>query len=121
MEMIQQAIINGVISVLVVVIGVLASGLRRYIVDKSNELRASKDNKEIEVARTLAMVTVQATEQIYNTLHGKQKLNKAIEMFFHALDQRGIAISQTDAQTLIESAVKEMNDTYDVVLDELTK
>lgn len=62
-----------------------------------------------EQKRHFAKVAVQAVEQIYQNLHGEEKLEKAIDYITVLLGDAGIEVSNLEMRMLVESAVKEMN------------
>lgn len=67
----------------------------------------TKEKKEI------AKEVVQFTEQVYKTLHGKEKLMKAMEAMSDMLAEKGIFITELEMQVLIESAVAEFNKAFE--------
>lgn len=121
MNQLQEAIVNGVVGVLVVVIGLAFSGLRQVIAEKAQALRATKKANELAIIMSLATTAVQAVEQMFNTLKGEAKAKEAVNMLIDEAAKRGIFIGDDQARRLIESAVKEMNETKHLVYDELTK
>lgn len=52
---------------------------------------------------------VNAAEQIYKELKGKEKLEKVKENIVAMLNEKGLTISELEMDMLIESAVAEMN------------
>lgn len=62
--------------------------------------------------QTVARIVVQAVEQMYKSLHGDDKLNKALEMMSSLLAEKNIKISAEEMRVLIESAVGEFNDNF---------
>ena len=121
MNQLQEAIVNGVVGVLVVVIGLAFSGLRQVIAEKAQALRATKKASELAIIMSLATTAVQAVEQMFDTLKGEAKAREAVNMLVDEAGKRGIFVSDDQARRLIESAVKEMNETKHLVYDELTK
>lgn len=55
---------------------------------------------------------VNFVEQVYRDIHGQDKLNMAIKYATQLLDEKGIPITETELYTLIEAAVKAMNDSF---------
>ena len=49
--------------------------------------------------------TVKYVEQVYKDIHGEEKLEKAKEKALEWLNEKGIKISETELEILIESAV----------------
>lgn len=66
------------------------------------------DKTKREVAKTC----VNATEQIYKNLHGKEKYNKCVEAISEMLAEKDIKISELEIKMLIESAVNELNNVF---------
>lgn len=60
--------------------------------------------------RNIAKICVNFVEQVYTELHGDAKLNIAIKYATIILTEKGIPINETELRTLLEAAVKEMND-----------
>lgn len=56
--------------------------------------------------------TVRYVEQIYKDLHGSKKLEKAKEKAGVWLKEKGITISDTELEILIEASVNEFNDSF---------
>ncbi len=80
-------------------LGIVAKQLyTKYINDKTKQA----------VAKTV----VQAVEQIYTDLHGKEKLNKALISAAEMLEEKGISITDLELRMLIEAAVAEFNDAF---------
>lgn len=121
MEQLQEAVINGIIGVLVVLVSLGFSGIRRVIEEKAEALKATKTAEELATARALALTAVQAVEQIYIDMHGEAKLNRAMSYLMNEAANRGFVISEAQARPLIEAAVHEMNETRNLLLDEVTK
>ena len=70
----------------------------KYINDKTKQA----------VARTV----VQGVEQIYQDLHGEEKLAKALECASEMLAEKGITVTDLELRMLIEAAVAEFNDAF---------
>lgn len=68
------------------------------------------DTKE---KRNVAKTVVMAVEQIYKDLHGPDKFAKALEWLLELLAEKGITITDSEAQALIEAAVGEFNKVFD--------
>ena len=62
-----------------------------------------------ETKRNLAKDTVAFVEQIYKTIHGEDKKNKAIEKMVKELNDRGIPYTAEEIDGLIEAAVGAFN------------
>lgn len=67
----------------------------------------TKEKKEI------AKEVVQFTEQVYKSLHGAEKLKKAMEAMSQMLAEKGIRITELEMQVLLEAAVAEFNKAFE--------
>ena len=59
--------------------------------------------------RALALASVRYVEQVFQQLHGPEKMRKALDKFAVMLDEHGITCSAAEMETLLEAAVNEMN------------
>ena len=69
----------------------------------------SENNKE---KREVVKNVVSAVEQMFKNLHGKDKLEKAVENASIILSEKGITVTELELLTLIESAVAEFNGAF---------
>lgn len=53
--------------------------------------------------------TVKYVEQVYKDIHGEEKLNKAKDKALEWLNEKGINISDTELEILIEASVNGFN------------
>jgi intergrase/recombinase len=67
----------------------------------------TKEKKEI------AKEVVKFTEQVYKSLHGHEKLTKAMEAMSQMLAEKGINITELEMQVLLEAAVAEFNKAFE--------
>ena len=65
-----------------------------------------------DTKRTIAKVAVQFVEQVWTSLHGADKLAKALETAEMLLKKKGIDFDAGEMQVLIEAAVAEFNETF---------
>ena len=65
-----------------------------------------------DTKRTVAKVAVQFVEQVWTTLHGADKLAKALETAEALLKKKGIDFDAEEMQVLIEAAVAEFNEAF---------
>lgn len=65
-----------------------------------------------DTKRAIARVAVQFVEQVWNTLHGADKLAKALEVAEALLKKKGIDFDAEEMQILIEAAVSEFNEAF---------
>ena len=59
--------------------------------------------------KALALASVGYVEQVYKELHGPQKMRHALSRLEKLLAEHNIICSATEMETLLESAVNEMN------------
>lgn len=60
----------------------------------------------------VAKIVVQGIEQVYKTLDGPAKLQKAIETAQQMLQEKGITVTELEIKMLLESAVGEFNEVF---------
>ena len=72
-----------------------------------NKWFETKEKKEI------AKEVVRFTEQVYKALHGKEKLEKAMEAMSDMLAEKGIHITELEMKVLLEAAVAEFNKAFE--------
>jgi hypothetical protein len=72
-----------------------------------------------KVKREIALTVVQGVEQLYKNLHGKEKLDKAMEAAAEMLAAQGITVTDLELRMLLEAAVGEFNDVFNsaILLD----
>lgn len=95
MEFIQ----NYLFEILATIITALASFIGVSIKNAYTKYINTKTKKEI------VQDTVNYVEQVFKDIHGKEKLEKAKEKALEWLNEKGIKISETELEILIESAV----------------
>ena len=112
MEQLQATIINGIVSVLVVLVGLAFTGLKGFIETKATELKAKTDAKNYELAKTIASTVVNAIEQIFKDVHGasEEKFQTAFDNLTKELEKAGINLDDSSKKVLIESVVNGFNE-----------
>ena len=65
-----------------------------------------------DTKRSVAKVAAQFVEQVWYTLHGADKLTKALQTAESLLRKKGIDFDAEEMQVLIEAAVAEFNDAF---------
>lgn len=95
MEILQ----NYLLEILATVITAVASFIGIRIKNAYTKYVDTKTKKEI------VKDTVNYVEQVFKDIHGEEKLNKAKEKALEWLSEKGIKISETELEILIESAV----------------
>lgn len=102
------AIGNQLIDILLPVLATFLTGLFTYIGTKLKSAYEKKVNTE--TAKAVVEDVVKFVEQVYTDIHGKEKLQKAIEQASIILQNKGISISEAEINMLIESAVYGLNE-----------
>lgn len=112
MEQLQATIINGIVSVLVVLIGLAFTGLKGFIETKATELKAKTDAKNYELAKSITQTVVNAVEQIFKDVHdaSEDKFQVAFENVTKELEKAGINLDYNSKKVLIESVVNGFNE-----------
>ena len=109
MEQLQTAVLNGVISILVVVIGLAFTGLQKFIQTKMDEVKVKADSKNYELAKSITTNVVHAVEQIFKDVEGADKFKAASERLTAELNKAGIYLDDASKKVLIESVVNGFN------------
>lgn len=89
-------------AILCAIFGCLGYALKRLATKYVND----------DTKRTVAKVAVQFVEQVWTTLHGADKLAKALETAAALLKKKGIDFDAEEMQVLIEAAVAEFNEAF---------
>ena len=104
----NNEILNQFIQILMPVLATFITGVFTYIGNKKKNAYQKKINDE--TAKTVVKDVVRFVEQVYGDIHGKEKLQKAIEQVSIILQEKGIKITETEIMMLIESAVYGLNE-----------
>ena len=112
MNELTQVVMQGVLSVLVVLIGLLFKELKRFLEAKNEHLKAKTDLKQYELVKSIAQTVVEAVEQVYKDVvdASQDKLATAERRLTLELESKGIYIDDNAKRMLIESVVNGMND-----------
>jgi len=107
MQQINEILLNGAISILVILVGVAVKAVKEYLVQKGGE-------KTIKIVEILAKNAVNAVEQVSaeTGYKGEEKLEQARIKIRAELTKYGISMTDRDLDTFVESAVKQMNDAW---------
>ena len=70
-----------------------------------------------DTKRAIAKACAAFVEQAWKTLHGEEKLQKALETAHELLEKKGIAFDPDEMMVLIEAAVAEFNEAFRKPLD----
>ena len=107
MQQINEILINGAISILVIMLGIAVKAVKDYLVKKGGE-------KTIKIVEILAKNAVNAVEQVAaeTGYKGEEKLEQARDKVRAELSKYNISMTNKDLDTFVESAVKQMNDAW---------
>lgn len=107
MQQINEILINGAISILVILLGIAVKAIKEYLVQKGGE-------KTIKIVEILAKNAVNAVEQVSaeTGYKGEEKLEQARIKIRAELNKYNISMTDKDLDTFVESAVKQMNDAW---------
>ena len=107
MQQINEILINGAISILVILVGISVKAVKEYLIQKGGE-------KTIKIVEILAKNAVNAVEQVSaeTGFKGEEKLEQARIKIRAELNKYNIGMTDKDLDTFVESAVKQMNDAW---------
>ena len=107
MQQINEILINGAISILVILVGIAVKAVKEYLVQKGGE-------KTIKIVEILAKNAVNAVEQVSSETgyKGEEKLEQARIKIRAELNKYNISMTDKDLDKFVESAVKQMNDAW---------
>lgn len=107
MQQINEILLNGAVSILVILIGIAVKAVKDYLIKKGGE-------KTIKIIEILAKNAVNAVEQVASETgyKGEEKLEQARTKIRSELNKYNISMTDRDLDTFVESAVKQMNDTW---------
>ena len=109
MEQIYTALTQGVMLVIIALIGYVARAVVGWLNQKGVV-------ESILAKEELALIAVQFAEQAYFRASGPEKLDAAISWLSEQLIAKGIKVDSGEIHALIESAVYELNSAWiDVV------
>ena len=107
MQQINEILLNGAVSILVILLGIAVKAVKDYLVQKGGE-------KTIKIVEILAKNAVNAVEQVASETgyKGEEKLEQARSKISAELSKYNISMTDRDLDTFVESAVKQMNDAW---------
>lgn len=107
MQQINEILLNGAISILVILVGIAVKAVKEYLIQKGGE-------KTIKIVEILAKNAVNAVEQVSaeTGYKGEEKLEQARIKIRAELNKYNTHMSDSDLDTFVESAVKQMNDAW---------
>lgn len=112
MNEVTQVFVQGLLSVLVVLIGFAFQELKKFLNTKAENIKAKTDLKQYELMKNIAQTVVEAVEQVYKDVvdASQDKLASAEKRLTSELESKGIYIDDSSKRMLIESVVNGMND-----------
>ena len=107
MQQINEILLNGAISILVILLGIVVKSIKDYLIRKGGE-------KTIKIVEILAKNAVNAVEQVASETgyKGEEKLEQARAKIRAELSKYNISMTDKDLDTFVESAVKQMNEAW---------
>ena len=107
MQQINEILLNGAISVLVILTGIAVKSIKEYLIKKGGE-------QTVKIVEILAKNAVNAVEQVSaeTGFKGEEKLEQARIKIRAELNKYNIGMTDKDLDTFVESAVKQMNDAW---------
>lgn len=107
MQQINEIISNGVISILIILLGIVVKAVKEYLVKKGGE-------QTVKIVEILAKNAVNAVEQVASEtgFKGEEKLEQARAKIRAELGKYNISMTDKELDTFVESAVKRMNDAW---------
>jgi len=109
--MINDLIFNVLLALIVAILGAIASELIPYIKTRLDTATEKLRRSEWAWAAEIIDAVVRAVEQTaFDCIHGEDKKAEAMGMAQRLLNSSGIQLTEEQIDTLIEAAVKAMND-----------
>ena len=107
MQQINEILLNGAISILVILLGIVVKSIKDYLIKKGGE-------QTVKIVEILAKNAVNAVEQVASETgyKGDEKLEQARDKVRAELTKYNISMTDKDLDTFVESAVKQMNDAW---------
>ena len=109
-NIITEAILTGLATILVAFVGYLAQRVAAYLKEKGIA-------EQLESKSYLVDVAVKAVEQIYKNQDGHTKFELAKEEAVKLLKKNGLEVSGVELDNFIEASVKAMKDGFVGVID----
>jgi len=107
MQQITEIIVASATGILTILAGVAVKSIKDFLIKKGGE-------KTIKIVEILAKNAVNAVEQVATEtgFKGDEKLEQARDKIRAELIKYNISMTDKDLDTFVESAVKQMNDTW---------
>ena len=107
MQQINEIITNGAVSIAIILLGIAVKSVKDYLIKEGGE-------KTVKIVEILTKNAVNAVEQVSaeTGYKGEEKLEQARTKIRAELSKYNISMTDKDLDTLVESAVKQMNDAW---------
>ena len=107
MQQINEILLNGAISILVILLGIVVKSIKDYLIKKGGE-------QTVKIVEILAKNAVNAVEQVASDTgyKGEEKLEQARTKIRAELSKYNISMTDKELDTFVEASVKEMNDAW---------
>ena len=107
MNQLTEIIVSSAAGILTIIGGVIVHEVKKYLIAKGGK-------RAVEITEVLARNAVDAVEQItkLDKEHHIDKLDMAKRRITSQLEKYNIYMTETQLETFIESAVKQMNDAW---------
>ena len=107
MQQINEILLNGAISILVILAGIVVKSIKDYLIKKGGE-------QTVKIVEILAKNAVNAVEQVASDTgyKGEEKLEQVRTKIRAELGKYNISMTDKELDTFIEASVKEMNDAW---------
>ena len=107
MQQINEIITNGAVSIAIILLGIAVKAVKDYLIKEGGE-------KTIKIVEILAKNAVNAVEQVASETgyKGEENLEQARTKIRAELTKYNISMTDKDLDTFVESAVKQMNDSW---------
>ena len=107
MQQINEILINGAVSIAIILLGIAVKAVKDYLIKEGGE-------KTVKIVEILAKNAVNAVEQVATETgyKGEEKLEQARTKIRAELAKYNISMTDRDLDTFVESAVKQMNDAW---------
>ena len=107
MQQITEIIVASATGILTILAGIAVKSIKDFLIKKGGE-------KTIKIVEILAKNAVNAVEQVAaeTGYKGEEKLEQARTKIRAELNKYNISMTDKDLDTFVESAVKQMNDSW---------
>lgn len=97
---------------LAVLIPALVSFALEYLRRKLGTEKMLQIQEELAAKQDLALLAVRFVEQVYTELHGEEKYKAAAKWLAEQAQKRGLKLTDTEIEGLIESALRMLKDEF---------